>query len=60
MSLFQIVEWERDKDFENGYPESFYYERGGGRGVSFPEYAHGWSHEGDVVTPWRGVLCTVK
>jgi hypothetical protein len=60
MSLFQIVEWERDEDFENGYPESFYYERGGGRGISFPEYAHGWRHAGDVVTPWRGVLCTVR
>lgn len=50
------VEWERDGDFANGYPEVLYYERGCGWGISFPEFAHGWTHTGPVVTPWRGVL----
>ena len=53
---FTLVEWGRDADFENGYPESFYYPRGDGKGVCFPEFAHGWRHVGDVVSPWRGVV----
>ena len=55
-SRIALVEWERDGSFANGYPESFYYARGSGCGVSFPEAARGWNHEGDVVSPWRGVL----
>lgn len=57
---FVLVEWERDVDFENGYPESFYYSRGEGRGVCFPEFAHGWKHVGEVVSPWRGVLPSTR
>jgi len=53
---FHLVEWGRNQDFHNGYPESFYYPRGEGKGVCFPEFAHGWRHKGDVVSPWRGVV----
>ena len=51
------LEWERDKDFANGFPEVLYFARGSGYGVAHPEFAHGWRHTGPVVTPWRGV-CT--
>lgn len=55
-SCYKIYECGRDDDLDNGYPESFYYKRGTGLGVSFPEAAHGWSHRGEVVSPWRIVL----
>lgn len=55
---FTLVEWERDSSLDNGYPEVFYYRRAEGvTGVLFPEATHGWMHVGDVVSPWRGVLC---
>ena len=49
------LEWERDDDFGNGYPESLYYVRGPGYGVMFPEFEHGVNHAGSVVSPWRGI-----
>ena len=49
------LEWERDDDFANGYPEVLYYPRGPGYGVMHPEFAHGWMHDGPVVSPWRGI-----
>ena len=53
---FRLVEWERDGRID-GYPESFFYTRAPGvKGVSFPEAPHGWTHTGEVVSPWRGVL----
>lgn len=55
---FTLVEWERDARLVNGYPEVFYYRRAEGvTGVLFPEATHGWKHVGEVVSPWRGVLC---
>ena len=55
---FMLVEWERDAALVNGYPEVFYYKRAEGvTGVLFPEATHGWKHVGEVVSPWRGVLC---
>ena len=55
---FTLVEWERDAALVNGYPEVFYYKRAEGvTGVLFPEATHGWKHVGEVVSPWRGVLC---
>lgn len=56
LKSMRIVEWGRDLKFVNGYPEACYYPRGKGCGVSFPEFAHGWTHTGPIVTPWRGVL----
>jgi len=50
------LEWERDTDFANGFPEALYYPRGSGYGVMHPEFMHGWMHEGPVVTPWRGIF----
>ena len=57
-SSVRLVEFERNRDFATGYPESFYYERGEALGISFPECAGGWNHDGEVVTPWRAVLQT--
>ena len=50
----QPLEWERDADFDNGFPEVMYFARGSGYGIAHPEFLHGWSHTGPVVTPWRG------
>lgn len=55
-----LAEYERDPDVRTGYPESFYYARGAALGVSFPECSGGWQREGDVVTPWRAVLCGIN
>ena len=51
-SEYEVVECERPKTV----PESFLYPRGGGLGVSFPEYPRGWKHDGELITGWRVIV----